>query len=93
MEAISAPARQGPHQPHHELVAAPHVGPRLQAVAEHAQDRRAKELHRRVERDPAAQGEQRPFEVELARTAHPVETYAIRLTAGGRSQSSLRPSS
>ena len=26
-----------------------------------------------------------PFEVELARTAHPVETYAIRLTAGGRS--------
>ncbi|RBY89284.1 MBL fold metallo-hydrolase [Blastococcus sp. TF02A-30] len=26
-----------------------------------------------------------PFEVELARTAHPIETYAIRLTAGGRS--------
>nr|WP_204262097.1 MBL fold metallo-hydrolase [Blastococcus saxobsidens] len=26
-----------------------------------------------------------PFEVELARTAHPVECYAIRLTAGGRS--------
>ncbi|MDK3258240.1 MBL fold metallo-hydrolase [Blastococcus capsensis] len=26
-----------------------------------------------------------PFGVELARTAHPVETYAIRLTAGGRS--------
>ncbi|MGY1837196.1 MBL fold metallo-hydrolase [Blastococcus sp. SYSU DS0510] len=26
-----------------------------------------------------------PFDVELARTAHPVETYAIRLTAGGRS--------
>ncbi|CCG02111.1 MBL fold metallo-hydrolase [Blastococcus saxobsidens] len=25
------------------------------------------------------------FDVELARTAHPVETYAIRLTAGGRS--------
>jgi ribonuclease BN (tRNA processing enzyme) len=26
-----------------------------------------------------------PFAVELARTAHPVECYAIRLTAGGRS--------
>ena len=26
-----------------------------------------------------------PFEVTLARTAHPVECYAIRLTAGGRS--------
>ena len=26
-----------------------------------------------------------PFEVELARTAHPIECYAIRLTAGGRS--------
>jgi ribonuclease BN (tRNA processing enzyme) len=26
-----------------------------------------------------------PFDVQLARTAHPVETYAIRLTAGGRS--------
>ncbi|SEL56425.1 Ribonuclease BN, tRNA processing enzyme [Blastococcus sp. DSM 46786] len=26
-----------------------------------------------------------PFDVELARTAHPVETYAVRLTAGGRS--------
>ena len=26
-----------------------------------------------------------PFEVELARTAHPVECYAIRLSAGGRS--------
>ncbi|WP_347059789.1 MBL fold metallo-hydrolase [Blastococcus sp. HT6-30] len=26
-----------------------------------------------------------PFEVALARTAHPIETYAIRLTAGGRS--------
>jgi ribonuclease BN (tRNA processing enzyme) len=26
-----------------------------------------------------------PFQVELARTAHPVECYAIRLTAGGRS--------
>lgn len=26
-----------------------------------------------------------PFEVALARTAHPVECYAIRLTAGGRS--------
>ncbi|MGY1826175.1 MBL fold metallo-hydrolase [Blastococcus sp. SYSU DS0541] len=26
-----------------------------------------------------------PFDVDLARTAHPVETYAIRLTAGGRS--------
>jgi ribonuclease BN (tRNA processing enzyme) len=26
-----------------------------------------------------------PFEAELARTAHPVECYAIRLTAGGRS--------
>jgi ribonuclease BN (tRNA processing enzyme) len=26
-----------------------------------------------------------PFEVALARTAHPVETYAIRLAAGGRS--------
>jgi ribonuclease BN (tRNA processing enzyme) len=26
-----------------------------------------------------------PFEVTLARTAHPIECYAIRLTAGGRS--------
>jgi ribonuclease BN (tRNA processing enzyme) len=26
-----------------------------------------------------------PFQAELARTAHPVECYAIRLTAGGRS--------
>jgi ribonuclease BN (tRNA processing enzyme) len=26
-----------------------------------------------------------PFEVTLVRTAHPVECYAIRLTAGGRS--------
>lgn len=26
-----------------------------------------------------------PFQVELARTAHPVETYAARFTAGGRS--------
>jgi ribonuclease BN (tRNA processing enzyme) len=33
----------------------------------------------------AGQLELGPFEAELARTAHPVECYAIRLTAGGRS--------